>query len=79
MGIKRVVDVQFWNDDKVIEKFSPEDKFFMLYLMTNPHTTQLGVYAINVKHMEFELGYSKDTINVLLERFDNVILLLKSF
>ena len=34
MGIKRIVDVQFWNDDKVLEYFSPEDKLFMLYLMT---------------------------------------------
>lgn len=71
MGIKRIVDVQFWNDDKVIEYFSPEDKLFMLYLMTNPHTTQLGIYAINKKHMSFELGYTIDTINVLIDRFEN--------
>lgn len=71
MGIKRLVDVQFWNDDKVIELFSPEDKLFMLYLITNPHTTQLGIYAINKKHMSFELGYTVDTINVLLDRFQN--------
>lgn len=71
MGIKRIVDVQFWSDDKVIEYFSPEDKLFMLYLMTNPHTTQLGIYAINKKHMSFELGYTIDTINVLIDRFEN--------
>ena len=71
MGIKRIVDVQFWNDDKVLEYFSPEDKLFMLYLMTNPHTTQLGIYAINKKHMSFELGYTIDVINVLLDRFEN--------
>lgn len=71
MGIKRIVDTQFWNDDKVIEYFSPEDKLFMLYLMTNPHTTQLGIYPINKKHMSFELGYTIDVINVLLDRFEN--------
>lgn len=71
MGIKRIVDVQFWNDDKVLEYFSPEDKLFMLYLMTNPHTTQLGIYPINKKHMSFELGYTIDVINVLLDRFEN--------
>ena len=70
MGIKRIVDVQFWNDDKVLEYFSPEDKLFMLYLMTNPHTTQLGIYAINKKHISFELGYTIDVVNVLLERFE---------
>lgn len=77
MGIKRIVDVQFWNDDKVIEYFSPEDKLFMLYLMTNPHTTQLGVYAINKKHMSFELGYTTDTINVLIDRFENKYNMIK--
>lgn len=71
MGLKRVVDVQFWNDDKVLEYFSPEDKLFMLYLLTNPHTTQLGIYSINKKHISFELGYTIDVIDVLLERFEN--------
>ena len=77
MGIKRIVDVQFWNDDKVLEFFSPEDKLFMLYLMTNPHTTQLGIYAINKKHMSFELGYTIDVINVLLDRFENKYEMIK--
>ncbi len=71
MGIKRVVDTDFWTDDKVMMEFSPEDRLFMLYLLTNPHTTQLGVYKILPKQMAFELGYSSDTINVLLDRFEN--------
>ena len=77
MGIKRIVDVQFWNDDKVLEYFSPEDKLFMLYLMTNPHTTQLGIYPINKKHMSFELGYTIDVINVLIDRFENKYQIIK--
>ena len=77
MGIKRIVDTQFWNDDKVIEYFSPEDKLFMLYVMTNPHTTQLGIYPINKKHMSFELGYTIDVVNVLLDRFENKYEMIK--
>lgn len=71
MGVKRIVDTSFWTDDKVIELFSPEDKLFMLYVITNPHTTQLGIYHINKKNMAFELGYSLDTVSVLLDRFEN--------
>lgn len=71
MGIKRIVDTSFWTDDKVMMDFSPEDRLFMLYLLTNPHTTQLGIYKILPKQMAFELGYSADTINVLLDRFEN--------
>ena len=70
MGIKRIVDTDFWTDDKVMVEFSPEDRLFMLYLLTNPHTTQLGVYKILPKQMAFELGYSSDTINILLDRFE---------
>lgn len=71
MGIKRIVDVQFWTDGKVNGRFTPEDKLFMLYLMTNPHTTQLGIYQISIKFMAFETGYSSETILSLLERFEN--------
>ena len=71
MGIKRIVDTDFWTDDKVMTLFSPEDRLFMLYLMTNPHTTQLGVYKILPKQMAFELGYSLDTALVLLDRFES--------
>ena len=70
MGIKRIVDTSFWTDGKV-DEFSPEDKYFMLYLLTNPFTTQLGIYEISVKQVAFHLGYSVDAVNVLLERFEN--------
>lgn len=71
MAIKRVVDTSFWTDDKVMDMFSAEDRYFMLYIMTNPHTTQLGIYRINIKYMSLELGYSQDVVRVLLERFEN--------
>lgn len=77
MGIKRIVDVSFWIDDKVIEMFSPEDKLFMLYLLTNPHSTQLGVYSVSIKVIAFEIGYSADAIRVLIDRFENKYKMIK--
>lgn len=70
MGIKRVVDTTFWTDGKV-DYFTPEDKYFMLYLLTNPFTTQLGIYEFNVKQVAFQLGYSEDCVKSLVERFEN--------
>lgn len=70
MGVKRVIDTDFWTDDKVVDMFSPEDKLFFLYLLTNPHTTQLGIYALNKKVMAFEIGYSVEAVTVLIERFE---------
>ena len=75
--VKRVVSTGFWNDDKVLNLFSPEDRYFMLYILTNPHTTQLGVYHLPIKKAALELGYSVEAVTVLLERFDKKYNLLR--
>lgn len=77
MSVKRVVDTNFWNDSKVSDLFSAEDKYFMLYLLTNPHTTQLGIYELSVTKAANELGYSKEVVKVLLDRFQNKYELIK--
>lgn len=68
--INRVVSTSFWEDETIVNDFSPEDKYFYLYLITNPHTSQLGVYKLVPKTAAFELGYSKEAVIVLLERFE---------
>lgn len=77
MAIKRIIDVNFWNDDKVMDLFSVEEKLFMLYLLTNPHTTQLGIYSINKKHIAFETGIAIEKVNVLLEKFEKKYNIIK--
>lgn len=69
---KRVVDTRFWNDTDVLDTFSVEDKYFYLYLMTNPKCSQLGIYSLPKKVIAFETGYSAEAITVLLDRFENV-------
>lgn len=69
--IRRLVNIEFWTDDKVVDRFTPEDRYFMLYLLTNPHTTQLGIYKLNMKYAAFETGYSVETIRALIDRFEN--------
>ena len=76
MGIKRVVDTDFWTDEKV-ESFTPEEKYFWLYLLTNPYTRQLGIYHITKKQMAFHLGYDVETVSKLLDRFENKYGLIK--
>lgn len=71
MAIYRPVHVTFWQDPKVIEEMTPEDKLFYLYLITNPKTTQIGIYQITKKQISFELGYSIESINALMDRFIN--------
>ena len=44
---------------------------FFIYLLTNPNTTQIGVYKITKKQIAFELGFSIESVNVLMDRFIN--------
>ena len=69
MATFRKIHTEFWNDPKVVEEMTPEDKYFFLYLLTNDNTTQIGIYQITKKQMAFDMGYSPETINSLLERF----------
>ncbi|ETI69830.1 DnaD domain protein [Neobacillus vireti] len=65
----RMVRTDFWKNPIVLEEMTPEDKFFYLYLLTNPHTTQTGIYKITKKQMAFDLGYSIESVHSLMERF----------
>lgn len=70
MAFYRTISMSFWTDSKVADDFTPEDRYFYLYLFTNPHTNLCGCYEISIKQAVTETGYSKDTIENLLERFE---------
>ena len=61
----RNVSVKFWSDP-FIETLTPEQKYFFLYLITNEHTSQCGIYEISLRQMSFETGYNLDTVNKLM-------------
>ena len=50
MSTFRKIYTKFWKDGKVIEELTPEAKFFFIYLLTNPATTQIGIYQITIKN-----------------------------
>mgnify|MGYP000897562378 CR=1 FL=1 len=66
----RYVYTSFWEDPDIVENFTPEDRLFFIYLLTNPHTTQIGIYKITKKLISFELGYSIESVNALIARFE---------
>ena len=77
MAIYRNVQLSFWTDNKVEDEFTPEDKYFYLYLLTNPQTNICGCYEVSYSQMTRHTGYNKETIQKLLERFDKVHHVLK--
>ena len=68
----RNISQSFWTDSKVDDDFTPEEKYFMLYLLTNPHTSVCGCYEISMKQMERETGYNADTVSRLISRMQDV-------
>lgn len=77
MGLYRKVQTSFWSDTKVIDDFTPEDKYFYLYLLTNSKSNLCGCFEISIKKMASDLGYSKDSVENLLNRFQNVHKVIK--
>lgn len=71
MAKYRAISLNFWTDAKIADDFTPEDRYFYLYLFTNPHTNLCGCYEISLRQMVNETGYSKDTIERLIDRFKN--------
>lgn len=72
MAIYRNIQLSFWTDNKVLDEFTPEDKYFYLYLLTNPQTNLCGCYEVSFKSMSDDTGYTKETIVRLLKRFEEV-------
>lgn len=69
MAVYRSVHITFWTDTKVADDFSPEDKYFMLYCLTNPYTNLIGCYEISIRQISNDIGYSRDAVESLLKRF----------
>ena len=73
----RQIQTSFWSDTYIQEEMTAEDKYFYLYLMTNEFTTQIGIYPITKKQMSFDLGYSIESVQALLQRFETYHKLIK--
>ena len=70
MAIFRNIHTSFWEDSKVQEDMDIHEKYFFLYLLTNPHTSQIGCYEITIRQMQYETGLDKSKIELYLERFE---------
>ena len=70
MALYRTISMSFWTDSKIIDDFTPEDRYFYMYLFTNPHTNLCGCYEISFRQMVVEVGYSRESIENLVRRFE---------
>ena len=72
MAVYRNISMDFWTDSKVVDDFTPEDRYFHIYVLTNPHTNLCGCYEVSMKQIANETGYNTDTVSRLIDRFQNV-------
>ena len=73
MAKYRSIQTVFWSDAKIIDEFTPEDRYFYLYLLTNEKSNQIGCYELSIKQMCRDTGYNEETIKKLLKRFEEVL------
>jgi len=80
MSKQRRVNTAFW-DDPYIEKLSYNERYFFLFLITNPHTTIAGIYEISVKKMSFYTGLKTDQIEKFLSKLikDKKVLYIRNY
>lgn len=69
---KRMIDTELWNNEEIVENFTAEDRYFWLYLLTNPRNNICGVFKNSPTVMARDMGLHKDTIVNLLYRFENM-------
>ncbi len=69
MTVRRVVPTSFWRSLEALDHYSQEERYFALYLMTNPKCSQVGIYSLPKRLIAFETGLSLDQIDRLLDRF----------
>ena len=76
MAVYRNIHISFWEDTKVLDDMDIEERYFMLYLLTNPHSNQVGCFEISKKQMINETGFNNKKINQLLDKFENQLNLI---
>jgi len=69
MSIYRHVHINYWQDAFILD-LTPEEKYFYVYLLTNSKTKQCGIYELPIRIIETETGYNRETIDKLLNRFE---------
>lgn len=68
MAYRKIHD-SFWTDPD-IEELTPEQRYFYLYLLTNPACNQIGLFEFSIRRAVFETGYNRETIEKLLAHFE---------
>ena len=68
MGKTQLIPKNFWIEP-LVQEMKTEEKYFYLYLLTNPNSNHIGIYRITKKEMVLYTSYSLEKVESLIERF----------
>jgi hypothetical protein len=69
MAEYRTLKMAFWNDP-FVESLQPSAKLLYLYLITSPHTNNLGVLEITRRRIAYETGLDEATVDLHLAQLE---------
>ncbi|MCV9886624.1 DnaD domain-containing protein [Metabacillus halosaccharovorans] len=70
MARYRMINTDFWMTPIVGEELTADERYLYIYLLTNYHTTQIGIYRILKKQIAVEMGFSLEHIESLMGSLD---------
>ena len=69
MAKYRTMQMNYWNDP-YIERLSMAGKLLYVYLITSPHTSNLGILEITTRKISFESGIDVEMVESLLAQME---------
>ena len=64
----RYIYTRIWQDPCML-KYAKEMKLFFIYLLTNPYTSQCGIYELPLELAVVESGFNMEELEKLIEKF----------
>lgn len=70
MAEYRYIHTRFWEDPDMLE-LSRDEKYFYLYLLTNPKSSQCGISEFPLKIVKAHTGFSEEELLKMIDVFEN--------
>jgi len=64
----RYIKCKFWSDPYILE-LEPDEKLIFIWLFTNEHSNQAGIYPISLKTIAFETGCELNRVKEIIKKF----------
>ncbi|MBM6616979.1 hypothetical protein [Bacillus suaedaesalsae] len=77
MENRRKVRTDFWWNSFVTDEMTPEERYFFLYLLTNPHSIQTGIYNITKEQIALGTRFTPEIVDKLMKRFIEELQLIR--